>query len=293
MYFNYIILEKNVKVLLNSYKNSVIIMVCIYVILQKEVFAVKIKVKAVSSEARDSNTKRRKSVNTQAVNNFEVEEKQKQIDALLDYFEKQAVDTPDLVKDKSTYLYSEEFQSLTDDDFDFNKKRREDLEQQAEHLEKVFEETTKKARRSFRWQNYAAYMLVLTVMTSCVTFSKYITEVRGSGSGTVAGFDVSVYKDARALAVNAEQFELKFEEAEADMPTTLTLKNNSDVTVRFVFTFTNAGGKHTFALTGSGVSNNTVEIKAGKSSDVVVHIYGANETVDETAQLSIRAEQVD
>ena len=218
--------------------------------------------------------------------NTEDVEKNKEIEALLDRFEKKAAEMPDGVL--ASYQEWDDFSEAA-----IAEKHREELVEQAESLEHIYESVAKKSYRASHWRSMAVYMLVVTTMASCVTFSKFITEVSGGGSGTVAAFDVGVYLGDYVFGNQTDSFELEFEEAKEDQPYTLTLKNNSDVTVKFVFSFTSSGGKHTFSLSGTGVSNNEVQIGAGKTSDVVLHFYGAEETVDETARLLIRAEQVD
>ncbi len=213
-------------------------------------------------------------------------EKNKEIEALLDKFDKKALDMPDGVLE--SYREWDDFSEAA-----IAEKHREELLEQAESLEHMYESVAKKSYRASHWRSLAVYMLVVTTMASCVTFSKYLTEVSGGGSGTVAGFDVGVNLGDYVFGANTEYFELNFEESKADQPYTLTLENNSDVTVKFIFTFTSSEGKHTFSLSGDGVTNGEVEIKAGTSGDVVLHFYGAEETIEETAQLLIRAEQVD
>ena len=110
--------------------------------------------------------------------------KQAQIDSLLEHFEKEAADSPELIKDKDSYFNSKEFNDLSNESFDFNKKRRAELEDRVVHLEDVYEQEKKKSKNTIPWRNYLVYLMIITSLSCCVSFSKYITEVSGGGAGT-------------------------------------------------------------------------------------------------------------
>lgn len=265
----------------------------------------KIKVKAVDKQGLNTeNDANAVEIITESVVDATEQEKQERIKILLDHFEKEAADSPDIIKDKDVYLHSAEFESLTDEDFDFNKKRRADLEGQIEHLVNSYAEVSAKNKRIHKWQNYLVYLVVITAFSTCVTFSKYISTVDGSSSGTVASFDVSVAllssptdtSEGTPFSETSNSYDLSFKSSGEEFPCYVRVTNNSDVTVDAIFEMSGADN-HGFAISTNGtdkIADKTVQLKPGASQVVYLYFYGATKTVtDANARLTITVQQVD
>lgn len=235
-------------------------------------------------------------------------EKQQQIDSLLEHFEQYAADSPDLIKDKDSYFNSKEFDALSNENFDFNKKRRAELEDQVVHLEDVYEQEKKKTRNTIPWRNYLVYLVIITSLSCCVTFSKYITEVSGGSSGTIAKFGVEVQiADDSGVYTNIESAKtarFSFPAIDLDPVNSvksypIKVKNTSDVTVR-LYVSMDALEHHVFKLGNTATAPETslsyIEIPANYTSDQPVgyfFFYVADSTVSDTVNFDIIIEQVD
>ncbi len=268
----------------------------------------KITVKAKGKDSENNNGELQNNEHLNKLQKIETEEelkakeKQNQIDSLLEYFEKSAADSPELIKDKESYFNSKEFDDHSNENFDFNKKRRAELEDRVVYLEDVYNQEEKKSKNTIPWRNYLVYLMIITSLSCCVTFSKYITEVSGGGSGTVASFNVSAYlvdgsnNKTYTFSESSNSFPLEFRTANELQTYYLLVENKSDVTVDAIFNITNAEN-HKFEIAttdGTAVINgNTVEIGAGKSKTIELFFFGATKTVTDNATLTITVEQVD
>lgn len=266
----------------------------------------KITIRA-KSKADDFNDSAEKSKNENTNENAFLE-KQQQIDSLLEHFEQYAADSPDLMKNKDSYFNSKEFDDLSNESFDFNKKRRAELEDQVVHLEDVYEREKKKTRNAIPWRNYLVYLVIITSLSCCVTFSKYITEVSGGSSGTIARFgvevqvadDSGVYTDIGSAKTTRFSFPtIELDPVNSVKSYPIKVKNNSDVTVR-LYVSMDTLEHHTFKLGNTATAPETslsyIEIPANYTSDEPVgyfFFYAADSTVSDTVNFDIIIEQVD
>lgn len=227
---------------------------------------------------------------------IKVKEKYKNIDDLLDHFEKRAADSPDLIKDKDSYFNSKEFNELSDSNFDFNKKRRAELEGRIVHLEDVYEQENKKKKNTIPWRNYLVYLMIITSLSCCVTFSKYITEVNGSGIGTVAGFDFQTDIPGMKVGTNEVGFG-GLMSGEEDVVYTVTVQNNSGVSVKAKATLTGDTTHARIELSPTGTDNlKEVEGTFAPNSDPItfyVIVSAPADGVTETAYFTVYSEQID
>lgn len=235
----------------------------------------KIRVKLSAKEAENVDV-----LNTEDV------EKNKEIEALLDRFEKKAAEMPDGVL--ASYQEWDDFSEAA-----IVEKHREELVEQAESLEHIYESVAKKSYRASHWRSMAVYMLVVTTMASCVTFSKFITEVSGAGSGTVASFDFQVASPGLLQVEENQVFFGGYLASEEYQEYTFTVTNNSDVTVFGTATIT---GSTNVQIVGG--SNNGTEASAtfapGDSVSFTVKITSpSTDGTVESATLTVVGQQVD
>ncbi len=230
-------------------------------------------------------------------------EKQKQLDSLLEHFEKEAADSPELVKDKDSYFNSKEFENLSNESFDFNKKRRAELEDRVVHLEDVYEQEKKKSKNTIPWRNYLVYLMIITSLSCCVTFSKYITTASGGGSGTVAKFDVGLYRlNSYNGTVNTTYGDSAIDYGKATFKTTsqnytyfFRVVNNSDVTVNAKLNIGGVTAHNVFCTSTADTSTKitSLTLAPGESKPFCIHAYPAAGVVTETLTFDVVIEQID
>lgn len=273
----------------------------------------KIKVKANGNEQSDAVKQITETADDfQNISEEELKkiEKNKEIDSLLEHFEQYAADSPDLIKDrdKDSYFNSKEFDELSREKFDFNKKRRAELESQVVHLEDVYEQEKKKTRNAIPWRNYLVYLMIITSLSCCVTFSKYITEVSGSGAGSVAKFGVEVqigddnrnYTNIETAKTTRYVFPaINLDPVNSVKSYPIKVKNNSDVTVRLRIRMDELQ-HHEFKLGNTSTPPTTsldyIDIPANYVSDQPVgyfFFYVADSTATDSINFDIIVEQID
>ena len=231
--------------------------------------------------------------------------KQAQIDSLLEHFEKEAADSPELIKDKDSYFNSKEFNDLSNENFDFNKKRRAELEDRVVHLEDVYDQEKKKSKNTIPWRNYLVYLMIITSLSCCVTFSKYIATANGGSQGTIAKFDVKLGVTADNGSFvdieSAKTSRFDFGEVVLDPITNckmypLTIENGSEVTIKVRFeTSTLQYHKFKFGDTSGGPNDNLsyITVPARTTKTAYLYFYSAEETISESLTLDMIVEQVD
>ena len=229
--------------------------------------------------------------------------KQAQIDSLLEHFEKEAADSPELIKDKDSYFNSKEFNDLSNENFDFNKKRRAELEDRVVHLEDVYEQEKKKSKNTIPWRNYLVYLMIITSLSCCVSFSKYITEVSGGGAGTVAKFDVDLFLlNSYNGTVNTTYGDAAIDYGKATFKTTsqnytyyFKVVNNSDVTVKAKLNVSGVTAHNVFCTSTEDISTKITSftLAPGESKPFCIHAFPAANVVTETLTFDVVVEQVD
>lgn len=278
----------------------------------------KIRIKAKGKDSENNNDEFQNNDQLDDIQKIETEEelkakeKQKQIDDLLEHFEKEAADSPELIKDKDSYFNSKEFDNLSNENFDFNKKRRAELEDRVVHLEDVYEQEQKKSKNTIPWRNYLVYLMIITSLSCCVTFSKYITEVSGGGSGTVAKFDVQLnlmnqngtvaqaYTNTTVDYSSGGTVVRHFFKSKGESGSEwLQVVNNSDVTVKVTFNCSLVDGGAAihpikFFSDSAGTKEITyVNIAPGGRSNIYVFFYTAEKSATERIKIDMNVEQVD
>lgn len=267
-----------------------------------------IKSKGNNSEDNSEDLKRQEELlelqRIEAEKERQAKEKQAQIDSLLEHFEKEAADSPELIKDKDSYFNSKEFNDLSNESFDFNKKRRAELEDRVVHLEDVYDQEKKKSKNTIPWRNYLVYLMIITSLSCCVTFSKYIATASGDGSGTVAKFDVDLFLlNSYNGTVNTT-----YGDAAIDYGTTtfksggdkqvyyFRVVNNSDVTVTADLVISGVSSHNVFCCTSETDETQKVTsltLLPGESKPFCMHAYPASGMVKETMTFDVVVEQVD
>lgn len=194
---------------------------------------VKVKVKAKSQQNKSENVN-------------ESSQQHEFLDYTADVSSEQAKDvvyetaTPD-----DSYFSSAECAELEETSFDFNKKKKmESLEKEIVLLEDVYEKETK-TKNAIPWRNYLVYLLIITSLSCCVTFSKYISEVKPSGVAHAADFSISVINkdetnfwnnygglDATAYVTANTMKSYEFDPTMEAQAYTITIQNNSHVPVQ-------------------------------------------------------------
>ncbi len=233
--------------------------------------------------------------------------KQAQIDSLLEHFEKEAADSPELIKDKDSYFNSKEFNDLSNESFDFNKKRRAELEDRVVHLEDVYEQEKKKSKNTIPWRNYLVYLMIITSLSCCVTFSKYIATANGGSQGTIAKFDVELhilgsfdgedlpdfsYEDTPTIDYGATTFKSGGDK----QVYYFRVVNNSDVTVTADLVISGVSSHNVFCCTSETDETQKVTsltLLPGESKPFCMHAYPASGMVKETMTFDVVVEQVD
>lgn len=96
-----------------------------------------------------------------------------------------------------------------------------------------------KKQNSIPWRNYMAYFVIITALSACVTFSKYISTVDSDNEAIVAKFEVEIVADGD-LTVNSGEGEIAFDgylhtdylaEDERSREYDFTVTNRSEVTI--------------------------------------------------------------
>ncbi len=234
---------------------------------------------------------------------IKAKEKKKQIDNLLEHFEKAAADSPELIKDKDSYFKSKEFEDLSNESFDFNKKRRAELEDRVVHLEDVYEQENKKSKNTIPWRNYLVYLMIITSLSCCVTFSKYITTASGGDAGTIAKFDVGLYLlNSYNGTVNTAYGDSAIDYGKATFKTTsqnytyyFRVVNNSDVTVNAKLNIGGVTSHNVFCTSTADTSTKitSLTLAPGESKPFCIHAYPAAGIVTETLTFDVVIEQID
>ena len=173
------------------------------------------------------------------------------------------------------------------------------------------------------WRNWAFYLIILSLLTTCFTFAKYASFATANDSVAVAKFNVvvnatkSIAEDTKITITNPAGKDITDASNTADINIILDDKNVTEKTVRFTVTNSSdvsviitsvewqSDPQHTYKFSTAktaGTNNTPLDssafdaIKPGATNNSQyfdLTVYKANSNTDENATLIVTIEQVD